>query len=101
MTNNFKHLIPVILICTSCGKGDQPSTVTVDHQENAPAPYDTTAIDSLTPGATLAFQEKVAKTNADLEADSIKLAQQQEAIKKKEAQELAAKKEGETEDKEK
>lgn len=77
----IKRLLFIIftLFLAGCSKSDKKNVAEVDLEENAPAPYDTTAVDSLTPGASLALQKTIGATKAD----SVKTAKQKAEAQKK------------------
>ena len=71
--------ILITLFFAGCGKSDKSSVAEIDPEENAPAPYDTTAVDSLTPGASLVLQKRIGATKAD----SVNKAKQKAETQKK------------------
>ena len=79
-------------IILSCGKKKENNTNITEQDVFAKAPYDTTAIDSFSPGATSAIQRQIERAKAIRRADSLKKIAAEEA-KKKEAEKLAEEKE--------
>ncbi len=83
----------LIVLFFSCGKSKESYQDTLPVEPvSSVAPYDTTAIDSFSPGATSAIQREIERVKAAKRADSLKKIAAEEA-KKLEAQKLAEEKE--------
>lgn len=85
-------IVIVANIILSCGKKKENNTNITEQDVFTKAPYDTTAIDSFSPGATSAIQRQIERAKAIRRADSLKKIAAEEA-KKKEAEKLAEEKE--------